>query len=550
MTISSIRAEFSAEATTAVAPLPGGLIGKTALGLRVRDGALASLLVVEAGGSAAQRAWRIAGGGNAVASAVVLPTTAFLNSLLRPTGWPGRAAIGGADQPMGRVWLVRFARPVTGDLTLESTATRTLPADATPEAIQRATDELSRWFVPGATPDPNAQPSTTPDPVKTSLAPWRYSGLYLVTAVRSPSDVLVVFGGTIESSAGTSLPLRLPLGAELRAAAVGRQWLEPGACRLSDEGVARLPVSGNGPTRFEVRYRLPAGIPVGLVRSPEPVLPGDGPESGPSSIQRWWVFAADVLPGWPVRSWDRDNAADLPALLGDSPGAWGEGIVVSRLSLDEVRVGIARLADTIGLAVAVGIVLLVWAGVGHGRRFAALLVVGLVLALAAVKFLAPPWWQRAATIPLVVCLIGVAAMVVVRGRRAMLPLAGGLFALVHLDTHGQSTAPAVVVIAPDADGREVVVAPKSVLDRLAAVPNAPGVVISASSYAIRVDDAGASIIAKYTAHALEDGELVATLPLAEARLEKVLVNGSAAYPAASAPRRLYACPYRERVGTR
>lgn len=541
--VSSVRADFSAETTTAVAALPGGLIGKTMINLRVRSGGLATLLIVESEGGTTQRAWRVVGGGNAVASAVELPTHGLLNPLVRPAGWPGRVAVGGADHPMGRVWLIRFARPVTGAVAVETTALRTLALNALPESIRTARDAFGRWNVPAATPDPIVSPLASPNTVRDSPSTdWRYSGLYLVTAVRSPSDVVVIFGGTIDSSLETSLPVRLPTGAELRAVAIGGRWLEPGSCQLSEEGVARLPLPGNGPVRFEVRYRLPSQIqgPISRVSSREPALP-DGP-AGPeltegNTLRRWWVFAGDVLPAWPVRAWGRANPAELPTFLGDSPVAWGNDTLVLRIQLDEVEVGTARLADVTGLAVAVGLVVLVWVSAQRGRPFCALLVVGLLLALGAVGLLGPPWWQRAVSIPLVTGLAGTAVMVIVRGRRAVAPLAAGLLALVHLDAIAQSTSPAlVVVLAADAENEsgEVVLTPKSVLDRLAPAPVAPGVVLSRGVYSIRVDDAGARVIATYTAHALDEaaGEAIATLPLADARLEKVLVNGSAAYPTA------------------
>ena len=404
-----------------------------------------------------------------MASAVVLPTQALLNPLVRPAGWPGRIAVGGTDQPRGRVWLVRFARPVTGDLSLETTATRTLPADATPEAITAATAAFARWFVPGATPGANEPPRTSINPVReSSSAPWRFSGLYLVTAVRSPSDAVVIFGGTIESPPDEFAASAAPRGGTARR----RCWRAmaragPLSTIRGGRGVAGI---RKRPVRFEC-YRLAAGVhgPAGHVSSPEPVLPEQSSEPTDASvIQRWWVFAADVLPGWPVRAWNRVNPSDLPTFLGDSPAAWAGGLVVSRMTLDEVRVGTAQLADAIGLAIASGLVMLVWAGARRAGPGCALLVVGLLLALGTASVLGPLWWQRAASIPLLAGLIGAAAVVAVRGRRAVLPLACGLVALVHLDTQ-RNRPPAVVVVTLNTDGREVV-APKSVLDWPAIAP--------------------------------------------------------------------------------
>jgi hypothetical protein len=364
-----------------------------------------------------------------------------------------------------------------------------------------------------------------------------FSGLYLVTAVRSPSDVLAVFGGTVDASGGTSLPIRLPPGAQVRAAGVGGRWLEPGVCQPSEDGVLRLPVAAGGAARFEVRYRLRSEGrgPVGRVRSPEPRLPADGVE-----VRRRWLFAGDVLPGWPVPAWDHATATDLPEFLGDSPVAWAGG-VVSRAPVEDVRVGTARLADALGVATAAALFSLAWAGGRRRHPFCGLLTVLLLLAVGAASLLGPPWWQRAAVVPLLVGLPAVAAMVVARGVRgpatvAPVALALALVGLVQLDTRAQPPAPAtVLIVSAGANGREEVIAPKAVLDRLAVAPASPGVVLSASNYAVSVDDAGARVVAKYVVHSLGEGEGVVTLPLAEARLEGVTVNKAAAFPSAPRP---------------
>ena len=118
------------------------------------------------------------------------------------------------------------------------------------------------------------------------------------------------------------------------------------------------------------------------------------------------------------------------------------------------------------------------------------------------------------------------------------------------DLPAQLPQPAVVVILPpDAEGRESVVAPKTVLDQLVVTPRSPGVVLSSSSYAMTADSVGARVVATYIVNALDDGPAVATLPLADARLEKVTVNKAAAFPIAPRPGS-YAIPFLERAGTR
>ena len=184
---------------------------------------------------------------------------------------------------------------------------------------------------------------------------------------------------------------------------------------------------------------------------------------------------------------------------------------------------------------------LAWAGARRRHPLCGLLTVGVLLALGTANLLGPPWWQRAATAPLFVGLVSAAVMVIVRGRGAVAPVVAAAVVLVALfqwGTQAQALAPAAVVILPaDAEGREIVVAPKAVLDRLAAAahPTTPGVILSATEYAVTADDAGARVVARFTVHALGDGDAVATLPLADARLEKVTVNKAAAFPTAPRP---------------
>jgi hypothetical protein len=502
------------ELTPARVAFTAGPAADGALAVRVRAGALPALLAVEAA-PADGRPWRVVGGGNAVAEAVPVPLAGLLS--------PFTPAARGLP---GRLWVVRFARPVTGEVTLEGPPVTVLGATATPTTAAQ-----------GEPPAPPPAPRA-----------WGYSGLYLVTAVRSPAEVVAVFGGTVTSAAGPVLPVRLPEGAVVRAAAVGGAWLTPGALATSADGVLNLPLPAGGPARFEVRYRLPAdaGRVVTAVRSPEPQLPGE------PAVGRWWAFAPDVLPGWPVRAWDA--GAELPATVGGPPLP---GAVAYRSAVEEVRVAPARWAAAAGAAAAAGLLGLAWAAGRRRHPLRAVLVAGGVLAAAAATLVGPPWWERAAAAPLVAGLVGAAGMVVARGRPragAAVPLAVAVCALAVSPSVAQAPAPATVVILPkDADGVETVVAPKAVLDRLAVRPAAPGVVLTSADYAVTADDATARVVGKFVAHALGDGDPVLVLPLADARLEKVTVNGSAAFPAAPRPG-VYAVPLpgkgRHEVGVR
>lgn len=404
-----------------------------------------------------------------------------------------------------------------------------------PDGLATLTPVQPRPAAPVATLPPPQPGTAEPPPASTR---WAFEGVYLVTVVRSLSDVLVVFGGTATAVGGRSIPVRLPAGAELRAAGIGGRWLEPGTGLVNADNVVNLPCPKSGPLRFEVRYRLPveSGVPAGVVRSPEPELPEPAGE-----VRRWWAFSPQTLPGWPVRVWEHGRTTDLPGLLGDSPLTAVTGVIVSRSPVEAVRVGPRPLADALGFGMAAAIALLSWAAGRRPHPAYPLLTVGGLLVIGVAALLGPPWWQRAAAIPLIVGLIAAAGMIVVRGHRSLTPLAavvllGGL--LTWSSTAAQPLAPAVVVLLPaDAAGRETVVAPKAVVDRLDAVaaPTSPGVILTAAGYSVRIDHMSARVTAKFTAHAPSGDDSAATLPLADARLEHVRVNGKEAFPGVQRP---------------
>jgi hypothetical protein len=500
VTLTPARAEFAVETSVRAEHTPAGLRATTPLTIRVARGGLPGVAVLEPARGGAGRTWRVTDGGNAVAAAVPLPL-------------PGAPLA-------GRIWLVRFERPATAELTLETTATNPTGELAVLGAARTRVPAVSAYHPPAPR---GGKPA------------WGFSGLYLVTAARTPRDVLAVFGGTVTGADVGVLPVTLPLGAELRAASVGGRWLDPGVLRLS-EGVLHLPIA-SAPARFEVRYRLPVepGVVVHTLRSPLPGLPTAGVEVG-----RWWAFGAEVLPGWPVRAWDRESADSLPGLLGDGP-LREPGAIVWQSPVEEMRVATARLADVVGIVVAAGLFALAWAGACRRHPFCGVLAAAVLFALGVGLLLGPPWWQRVALVPLAVGLLAAGGMVVARGRWSRVPAAAVLALAVCLvarsDSAAQPAAPATVVILPaGADGREVVVAPKELLDRLAAAarPVPPGVVVTSAEYTVTADETTARVAARFTAHAFHD-DATATLPLADARLERVTVDGTAAFPASPRP---------------
>ena len=503
--LTPVQSEFIVE--SAARPVAG----TSMFTLRVRSGGLPAIIAVEPGGVSPARTWRIVGGENAVASAVPIP----LNVLGRRFGPP-------------TLWFVRFARQATQGFTLETTVPQLLPG-----AGQNSIVSLLGAAEYRVTPEPELAVPTLSD-----AAPWGFTGLYLVTVVRSETDTEIVFGGSVTSFGGSELPFTIPAGAEVRAAVVGGRWVEPGGLAVAPDGTLNLPLPAQGPVRFEVRYRVPVapGFLARIVRSPDPGLPG-----GAVEIRRWWAFAPEVLPGWPIQAWERGAATDLPTFMGDPPSL-GAGGIVSRSPVAEVRIGTVQTADLVGIVTAIVLFALAWGGGRRRHPFCGLLTVCGLLLVGSAAVLGPPWWQRAASVPLVVGLLAGAGMVVARGNRKRVLPSVALVVIVctlsQSSTVAQPVVPVatlVVILPADAEGREEVVAPKSLLDRLAATAQvASPVILATAEYTATTDETTAHVTGKFAAYSFSPQALV-SLTLGEARLGKVLVDGTSAFPAVPRP---------------
>ncbi len=509
------RPIFEAAMKTRVEQLGAEVVGITSFAIRVKSGALPALLVAEPDGGFAARTWSVTSGANAIASAVQVPIGAIVRRCV-PAAFPWPA----------QLWVVAFARPATGEITVETTAT--LPGGANVEAFAGVKMLGANLYqlVPRTEPVPTAN-----NPERS----WNFSGVYLMTTVRSGPEVLAIFGGSVVSAVATTLPIVLPEGARMRGATVEGRWIEPGGLRVSPEGVLYLPLPAEAPARFEVRYRLQPDSrgPLIPVRSAEPRLPGVGTGG---RMDRWWVFAPDVLPAWPAFPRDRSSMAEQPQLLGDYPISDSAALVL-QTSEEVVCVADARVADAAGMGFAALLVALAWTAGRRTHPLCAVLLAVILLGTGLVGQLGPPWWQRAATVPMVLGLLAMAGMVLARGR-PRLPLAAIAVLTASAFTFSHSTAQplepvTIVLLPPDANGLEEVIAPKTALDRLAAIasPPPPGVVLTAADYAAHVDDGIVRVTAKFTVRVM-GSESVATLPLSDARLERVTVNGKPAFPAA------------------
>ena len=112
LNLTPVSADFSAQSTTRVVPIPDGLMGSTTFTISLRRGELISLMLVESEGGATGRTFRVLGFGNSVLSAVSLPAQSLWQQPVnrwagRPSGSPG------SRRRLGRDLVRPFRRPVT-----------------------------------------------------------------------------------------------------------------------------------------------------------------------------------------------------------------------------------------------------------------------------------------------------------------------------------------------------------------------------------------------------------------------------------------------------
>jgi len=502
--------------------------GKNAtIAVKVTEGQLSGLVVFERGEPRLKRTWRSRDGKVAIAAAT--PASRWPGVLPIGAIAPVFAAANLAQEEPGSYWFVRFARPAAGDFNIETTA-----ADG---------GELK---VLGAS-NPSPQMANEKAQTQAPGAAWAFESVYLITRAAG-MHTLAVFGGTIAARGGTSLPIEMPPGAEVRAACVGGYWLDPGRCQLTSQAATLdLPVpAGGGLIRFEVRYRLPTSShAMRSVASRAPRLPGDS-----VSIARWWAFPRGVAAIWPLGV--HQSGGEPPILLGEPLDRPPGELAFSSYPHDEVWIAPARWMDATAAVATALLGALAWIGVRRRGRTLGLLAFAAATCLGAAYWLGPPAWSRGLFLPLVAALAGAAAIAVARGysrRRAPLVipasaqrgssrrLATGaglaILLLTAVSLRGQNQPPRdVVFLLPDNSA----VVSQATLDRLDALasPPQPGAIIVAAAYEGKVEDGLARMTARFTVHSFH-AEVSMNLPLVGARLERVEVDGKAALPSAIRP---------------
>jgi hypothetical protein len=575
------RPTVTADARVRVEAPGAEWVATTRLTLTVTGGAI-PIATVFVPGPQQDRTWKLLDGGNALVDVVAVPRE-FLSAMPLFAPVDVRAAVTGARARTGTAgtfWVLRFARPLIGTVVVETTSTgppvgpavAELPVPLAISAIAQTTrvepaPPGTRERVSAALAGDRVTVQCTLQPE--SPDPILVNEVYLVTRVTGSGTALAAFGGTARAPRGGVLRLFLPPGAEVQGACVDGRWLTPAACAARDpDGSLPVPVPVGTGVRFEVRYRLPVapGWPTQRVDSPVPRVAGNTP-----TVHRWWVFGPGVLPGWPARPWETTGSE--PPLLG-GPLTGEPRALVTRSEDEWVRVGTARTADASAAVLAAVIVVLGVVALRRPVRGAALLggaVAGAVVVALVTTELGPPWWARVAWPPLCAATVALAVVLGVVALRRRIPPdpAGGEFRIPHFPggsggvtpphtpegtapvaallvlflvvpvvaAVAQTGAPATVLLTTNGAGREEVVVARATLDRLDALakPAPPAPVLTGAEYDVRIDGAGAHVVAKFVAHAFGTGDNVVALPLSDARLERATVDGAPAFPTAARP---------------
>jgi hypothetical protein len=554
VTLARARPSASAEVRMMLDAPGAEWVVATRFTLTVTGGALPTATVFVPG-AARPRSWKLLDDTNALAEAVPLSGERLAPfPLIEPVA---RVYAGGT------LWVLRFARPVSGRVVIETTATgpptsdravslpvprlvgiaQALRAEAAPALADRVVIVQK-----GDSLVPVIRRAGGPLPVRAA---------YLVTVIRGPGEALAAFGGTVHNSSGGTVRVLLPAGAEVRGACVAGRWLNPASCATrTEDGALPVPVPAGAAVRFEVRYRVPVPTswPTRRVNSPVPTTDGVT-----EPVKQWWVFADGMLPGWPARPWDA--TADVPPLLGGPLTGGAAPALVTQSNDEWVRAGSARTADALAVVLtAAWVVVGVIAARRRRGRGAAVLMAAVVVGLFVTE-LGPPWWARAAWPPLCASTLALAlvlARLALRRREELVApaapvpapaapalvapavvvlAAAGLLGFIVCARAAVAQSVPTVLVLTGAEGREEVVAARELVDRLDALakPQPPPAIVTSAEYDARVEETGARVTAKFVVQAFRPGDNAVSLPLSDIRLERATVDGAPAFPTAPRP---------------
>lgn len=399
-------------------------------------------------------------------------------------------------------------------------------------------------------PSPALPTAPPPSPVRPpDASPYlQIHDTFLTLVVRGEQRLLVVAGATVQpgAKAGKSgelaaLPVTLDPYLQLEAIGIEGQWLSPTACSRDENGRWLIPLPapqdpirvilrGHYPLR---RYGLWSQLTPPLVQwaeeipelchlfLPRNVLPLSQPDGKQDSPPlRHFPDLAEVLPADLDGSW---------WTLSANAGVW--------TSSSEAATGLGLLVAGAALAVL---------GFLGNRRPLALGIMGLAAVSLALALVVPPWWQYVAVTG---CGLTLLAGLALAGLRRLLGSAmlllpatlmlnqGTFWPFLQAQGQVQPSASAplamttVLLLPPDAQGREEVLVPLTLWDQLARLrPSPPSWILTSAHYDVFLDGVTARVEARWVVHVLDHSETPFLLPLGDARLESVRIHDRLGYP--------------------
>jgi hypothetical protein len=337
---------------------------------------------------------------------------------------------------------------------------------------------------------------------------WRFADLAARAVRELDGSTRVELSGRILAIADRRLPIRLPDRGVFESARVDGRWAD--AMVAADVLAVPVPEAAPTGTSFLVIYRIPP-TDEWPPRAPAfaPELPG-APDLAASFV------VEPAARAWPSLAEHADPGARL------IPNA------VLR------AVGLAVAAGILGF----GLVPALRGPLARRTRIGWMIV---VLVGGAAVWLAPAGWRMVVAPPFAVALV-VLLVAELRGGAPRARFAAAASVALLPFAVGDAQAPAVptVHVVADADGTPgVVLAPRSVIDRLAALaaPPRPAAALVDADYTGTETDSGIRFQARWRIEVVRSGIHEFELPLTGVKLETLTLDGAPAFPEVTKPGR-------------
>ncbi len=381
-----------------------------------------------------------------------------------------------------------------------------------------------------AAAEPAVAPHPTPADVPVASA-WQVRDTVHILTVLQGSIIRGVVAGTATADPPpATLPLHLPPQARPYAVSIGGHRLDITLLQTDPDGRWLIPwPSPTGPTRVVVHYEWirpePYWLPV--LTFPEVRWPDDS-----ASEQCWWQVMPPLLP---LNGRWTPPPELLETLMAAGNIYNGDGYWCRADDLPHLWFGTPSQAVLTGCGLTV-VVLLMSLAVPPRRA----MIVGLTGTVAAIGLglVSAPWWSRSMGVVATLLPLLTAARWIHSGCRS--GGAGGTIvasvvasAVAVVPPLAAQSVPETVVflLPPDASGQERVMVPAAAWERLTQLrPTFPPYLLTEAHYQLQADQGSSRIRARWTVYVLQEGETSLMLPLGEARLEQLTVQGQPALP--------------------